>query len=329
MKNFFFFSALYFVVALVLLFALRDDPAATLFYSFLSTGRPSEVLLHKWTFVLPALAIGWYVTRKTGFKHLIAPTLYAFFGCLLFAAAFGLVKINIPYFVPFYADEMLARFDEALHFGHTPWELTHKFSDYIPYRAIEILYFDIWLFPAWFLPVFMALTDSDKERTNRYLVLFALCWIGLGNVVATMFSSIGPVYYDRLLGTEQFTGLAVALEHAGFKGSFFGNIQDHLWAQYAEIGQNFGSGISAFPSIHVGVATVVAFYLAERSRFLMPVGVIFLAATCFASVYNGWHYAVDGYFSVAAITLAWAGLRRWNTRTTTQAVPHTGLAAAS
>jgi len=313
MKNFFIFSTLYLVASLVLLFCLRDSAEESFLFSFISAIRSSIFLLNKWPFILPALAVGWFFTRKASIKHLISPALYAFFGCLMFSAAFGIVKINIPYVVPFYADEMLANFDAALHFGHDPWVLTHNFSDLIHHRVVEILYFDIWLLPAWFLPLLMALTDSNTERTNRYLVLFAICWIGLGNVIATMFSSVGPVYYDNLMGTERFAGLALAIDNAGFNNSFLGYIQNHLWEQYAENGQSLGSGISAFPSVHVGVATLVAFYLAERSRFLMPVGVLFVAAICFASVYNGWHYAVDGYFSVAAMSLAWVALRRSNT----------------
>jgi hypothetical protein len=310
MKKFFLFSAFYLVAAVALLFILRDDPLGTLTYTLISAVNDSKFLLSKWPYLLPLLGIGWYVTRAQGCKHLLVPTLHAFFGCLMFSAAFGMVKINIPYVVPFYADEMLANADAALHFGHDPWVLVHTLADYIPYRALEILYFDMWLLPAWFLPLSMVLTDSNIERTNRYLVLFVFCWVGLGNVVATMFSSVGPVYYDRLMGTERFVGLTLALESSGLTGSIMGGVQEYLWMQYNENGQSFGSGISAFPSVHVGVAAVVAFYLAERSRYLMPLGLVFLAAISFASVYNGWHYAVDGYVSILLITAAWAVMTR-------------------
>lgn len=310
MKTFFLFSVCYFLVALALLFTLRDNPVGILTYTFIVAIEDSKFLFGKWPFILPIVAIGWYASRQKGFKHLILRSFYAFLGCVFFSAAFGLAKTNIPHIVPFYADEMLANLDAALHLGHDPWVLTHKLADHIPYRAVEILYFDIWLLPAWFLPLFMALSDSDTERTNRYLVLFALCWIGLGNVLATMFSSVGPVYYDRLMDTQRFAGLTLALENAGFGKSFLGYIQDYLWNQYVETGQSFGSGISAFPSVHVGVATITAFYLTERSRLLMPVGVLFLAAITFASVYNGWHYAVDGYASILLMAACWAALQR-------------------
>jgi hypothetical protein len=312
MKHFFYFCLLYLAAAFAILFMVREDPMSSLVASLFGVIADSQFLWNKWPYVLLCGVIGWVLTRRSGFQHRIMPILFAFFGCLVFSAAFSLVKTTIPHIVPFYADPMLANLDAALHLGNEPWVLAHKLAPYIPVRGIEILYFDLWLAPALFFPVILAVTDTDTQRTNRYLMLYTFCWIGLGNVVAMMFSSVGPVYFDRLLDAERFAGLTLALENAGLSRSFLGGVQEYLWLQYVENGQSFGSGISAFPSVHVGVATVVAFYLAERSRFLMPVGVVFLAAITFASVYNGWHYAVDGYVSIMLITAAWAVLQRRN-----------------
>ena len=52
--------------------------------------------------------------------------------------------------------------------------------------------------------------------------------------------------------------------------------------------------MSAFPSMHVAVATVTALYLAERSRLLGLIGAAFWAVVMFLSVYTGYHYALDG-----------------------------------
>ncbi len=310
MKAFFQFSVLYFAIAIGFLFLVREDPMQSLLFTFFSTVSDTYFLWDKWPYVLLVLAGGWWLSRKTGLRQRVIPTLYAFFGCLVFSAAFGLVKTTFPHVVPFYADPMLAKLDASLHFGHDPFTLVHKFSEFVPPRGLELLYFDLWLAPALFLPVLIALTDTDTKRTNRYLILFAFCWIGLGNILAMAFSSVGPVYYDRLLDTQRFAGLTLALESSGLSTSVMGGVQEYLWMQYEQNGQSFGSGISAFPSVHVGVAAVVAFYLAERSRVLMPFGVLFLAAITLASVYNGWHYAVDGYVSIIVISVAWAVMTR-------------------
>ena len=82
-----------------------------------------------------------------------------------------------------------------------------------------------------------------------------------------------------------------------------------LWNVYVDHGQAFGSGISAFPSVHVAMAVVTSLYLAERSRWLAPVGIAFVAIILFMSVYSGFHYAIDGYASILVVATAY-GLER-------------------
>ncbi len=312
MRQFFSFSLIYLMGAVALVMVVREDPIALLQFVLIQSYLHVVSMIGYIKYLGLFFLIGLWFTRHLGLKQRIAPTLYAFFGCLLFSAAFSLVKTSIPYVVPFYADEWLANLDAALHFGTDPWVFTHSLSDYIPANAVVLLYFGIWSIPAVFFPVIMAITDTDTARTKRFLFLHVLCWLGLGNVVAAAFSSVGPIYYDRLIGGTRFTDLTTALETSGITESKLGIVQEGLWTQYIENGQSIGSGISAFPSVHVGVATVFTLYLIERSRALIPVAVLFLAAISFASVYNGWHYAVDGYASMAVIFAAWAFQQRRN-----------------
>jgi len=312
MRQFFIFSLMYLMAGIVLVLLVREDPLTLLVFVLIKSLHLAMSLMDYAKYLGLFVLIGLWFTRHLGLKQRIVPTLYALFGCMMFSAAFSLVKTSIPYIVPFYADEMLANLDVAMHFGTTPWIAVHDLASYIPANAIVILYFGIWTLPAIFLPVIMAITDTDTARTKRYLVLHVLCWIGLGNVVAALFSSVGPVYYDRLLGGDRFAGLTTALDSSGIAASKLGIVQEGLWTQYIENGQSIGSGISAFPSVHVGVATVFALYLAERSRLLIPVSLTFLGTISFASVYNGWHYAVDGYASIALILAFWALQQRRN-----------------
>ncbi|MDA8747188.1 phosphatase PAP2 family protein [Litoreibacter sp.] len=312
MRQFFFFSLLYLLAGIVLILLVREDPVMQLQFILLKSISLGMALIGYVKYLGVFLIVGLYFTRHLGLKQRIIPTVYAIMGCMIFSGAFSLVKTSIPSVVPFYADAMLANLDAALHFGVAPWTFTHGLSDIIPANLIVLFYFGIWTLPAIFLPVIIAITDTDTERTKRFLILHVVCWIGLGNVVATLFSSVGPVYYDRLLGGDRFAGLTTALANSGMSDTRLGVVQDGLWTQLTENGQSIGSGISAFPSVHVGVATVFALYLAERSRALMPVGIAFLGIIVFASVYNGWHYAVDGYASIALILAAWAVQQRRN-----------------
>lgn len=312
MRQFFTFSLCYLLAGIALVLLVREDPVQLLTFILVKSYSLALSLMEYAKYLGLFLIAGLWFTRHLGLKQRLVPTIYAFFGCIMFSAAFSLVKTSIPYVAPFYADTMLADLDAALHFGTAPWAVTHELARFIPANAIVLLYLGIWSLPAVFLPVIIAITDTDADRSKRYLILYVMCWVGLGNFVAGMFSSAGPIYYDRLLGTERFGELITALETSGITASKLGTVQAGLWTQYTKNGQSIGSGISAFPSVHVGVATVFALYLAERSRALMPLGLIFLAAILFASVYNGWHYAVDGYASVALIYAAWAVMQRRN-----------------
>ena len=312
MRHYPLFSLAYLACAVALVFALREQPIVLL----LGAVRTSLYLLKSFAEWLPILGVfiacSLYLTRKYGIKARIVPSIYALFGCLIFSMAFSLVKTSIPYIQPFYADPFFADLDAVLHFGVDPWRIVHSVAAYVPPSAIVILYFMVWFLPAVFLPVFIALTDIDADRSKRFMILYLASWIGLGNVMAVLGSSAGPVYYDRLIGGSRFADLASTLDSSGIAASALGRVQENLWQFYSEGGQSLGSGISAFPSVHVGLAAVTLLYLWERSRALAPFGILFATMIMFASVYHGWHYAVDGYISIIAVTALWAVLRRRN-----------------
>lgn len=310
MRLFFLFSVLYTSLGVLLTVNLREDPSQLLAFVSIAALGSIDVLIYYLKYLLVILAIVLFLTRKHSLTARLLPSAYALLGCLIFSAGFSLFKTAIPYIQPFYADPLFAGMDKSLHFGTDPWVLTHKFSEIIPAQWVVFAYFALWSLPASFLPMILAITDPDTCRQNRFLVLHVLCWMGLGNVVALAFSSVGPVYYDRLLETSRFPDLIAALKTSGISATVLGKVQDNLWLSYAENHQSIGSGISAFPSVHVGVATVFALYLAERSRYLAPVGILFLMVILFCSVYIGWHYAVDGYASILLIVVAWFLLRR-------------------
>ncbi len=314
MKRFCLFSILYFCIGLVLLIVCRDNPADQL-YSMI--GR-TVLLFIKLLQYSPYLLAGFIVVMLTGRyvlgKALLAEMGWAFLGCVFLSAGFAFIKTCIPFIIPFYADPFFADLDKALHGGIDPWVLTHSLQAYIDPTAVSVLYFGIWGLPAIFFPLLLAILDQDQERKQRFILLYLFVWIGLGNVIAYAGSSVGPVYYDRLLGTDRFGDLLLALGTSGITDSRVGEVQTILWDIYTTFDELLGSGISAFPSVHNGIATLVMVYLFERSKWLAPVGVLFCAAILFASVYVGWHYAIDGYVSIILVVGAWAALRKYAQR---------------
>jgi hypothetical protein len=87
-------------------------------------------------------------------------------------------------------------------------------------------------------------------------------------------------------------------------------VQGGLWNAYAANEHQLGTGISAFPSLHMAMATVTLLYAREKGRWFGLAGYLFLGAIFFISVWSGYHYAIDGYVSVAVVVAMHLWLKR-------------------
>lgn len=310
MRGFLGFSAIYLAVAFLLVEAVRGDGGI----SALTAINGTLLLLPRpeWLAGLGVALLGGLllVARYIRLRAISVRLLHAVLGTACFLPAFALVKTLLPEIVPFYADPPLAAFDTWLHGGIDPWRLTHDWSASLPMAWIEPLYVSVWGPLALLLPILMAVQDSDEARVRRYLILYTVAWVGFGNVLALAGMSAGPVFYDRLVGEARFAELNAAIDSGFLADPSFTFFQEGLWDLYNQGYQIVGTGISAFPSVHVAMACVVALYAWERVPRLGSLELTFVTAILFLSVYTGYHYAIDGYVSIAGIGLAWAWLQR-------------------
>lgn len=310
MKLFFRLTLAYLAISVLATALYRDLGEEVVVDATITTLAFASVMKGTLVWAFPAIAIVPFAVGWRFFATNLGQVGYAVFGSVIFQAAFSFLKSTIPFIVPFHADPPLAAFDRWLHGGIDPWVIAHRWAPVLPMERLFNVYLSIWTLAAIGLVVVIAMTDRDRQRIARYLVLFFAAWIVLGNLLALAVSSVGPVYYDALLGGDRFAGLTAALAEPPFAGSRISEAQGYLWAAYSESGMALGSGISAFPSVHLGVATMTALYMGERSRWLILPGVLFVAAILFLSVYTGYHYAVDGYFSIVFMLGVWAVVRR-------------------
>jgi hypothetical protein len=309
-KLYFRIVLVYVIVSFTITAIMRDLTMELILQAGIATSQFATVILRASTRMLPVFAIIPFIIGWRSFVANIHFVVYAVLGSVFLQLGFTFFKSTIPMIVPFYADPWLANFDQWLHGGHDPWKLAHWVGKYLPIEQLLPFYLWVWTVPAVALILIIAVTDRDQARTLRFVALYLACWLILGNVIAMAGSSVGPVYYDALLGGERFAGLRAAMVESDLVNTSIGRIQNFLWIAYAENGVALGSGISAFPSVHVGIATITALYLAERNRWLALPGFAFLAVILFLSVYTGYHYALDGYFSMIFIFGLWFVLRR-------------------
>jgi membrane-associated phospholipid phosphatase len=223
-------------------------------------------------------------------------------------AAFTTFKFHIVSALGFYADPMLADFDVWLH-GIDPWRLAH---DQFPTNLAFILvvaYGGFWLVQFLGTLIYVSLFTEEPERT-RYLTAFSFTIVLLGSLLAAISSSAGPIFYDRIFNSQRFSELANILSLNSETAEYLG-ISDHLYASYHNDTAVLGTGISAMPSVHVGIVVLNALFYSSRSFVLGLIAWLYAAVVMFGSVYSGFHYAIDGYVSLAVVLLLWLATSRY------------------
>lgn len=228
-------------------------------------------------------------------------------------AAFTTFKSIYPLAAPFSWDQSFSEWDRILHFGVDPWKITHAlFGADIPSFAINWAY-NMWFGFMWISICAALLTTSKGMVRRQYLISFCLCWILIGTIGAGLLSSAGPVYYAEVTGDVTPYGALMdklyqsdARLNENFGLSLLAlDIQEMLWQVYNSKGELFGGGISAMPSMHVSIATLMALGAWKFNRKVGIAFTIYAVIIQIGSVHLGWHYAIDGYVSVLATVGIW------------------------
>src|SRR5262249_53960831 len=141
----------------------------------------------------------------------------------------------------------------------------------------------------------------------QFFLTFVLLWALLGNVVATLLSSAGPVYYGRVTGlSDPFAPLMSYLHAANHITPVWAlNVQDMLWDSYSQHGIAIVGGMTAMPSMHIATCSSFALVAFGVNRTLGYLFAAFAVIVQIGSVHLGWHYAIDGYVSAIGTVLIW------------------------
>lgn len=238
--------------------------------------------------------------RLSGRAHASWPAMAA--GTLLIGAGASLflpLKVAIPHQIPFWMDNALATSERAL-FGADPWLIAQRLFGFA-IRPIDLIY-GLWL-PVQLIAVFSVATQPASTAKSRAMIAYALAWFALGVIAAALFSSAGPIFYDRLLGGDRFQALTQMLRSEGARVVLAES--DAMWAGSQNAGRSLIAGISAFPSLHVAISLWI--WLAARAqaaRFAAAALGYFLFVWI-ASILLGWHYFSDGLAGAAGMMLVW------------------------
>ena len=226
----------------------------------------------------------------------------------VFFSNFSFLKTAIPALNPFAWDQVMMQLDRVLHGGFDVYQILMPIFGGSWMLAVLGGAYVIWLFLLYFMTFIASFTKHDPQARTAFLLAFVLTWGVCGNLIATWFSSVGPVYYAPMGLGDVYEPLMLHLREMGEAmnvPSLF--VQDMLWDGYSS-GQPV-AGISAFPSMHVASSTLMACYGFTFHRYAGWLLSAFTATILVGSVMLGWHYAVDGYAGFVVAILAWkAGL---------------------
>jgi len=215
------------------------------------------------------------------------------------ASLFLPLKYAIPQLVPFWLDPLLAHAEDRL-FGMDPWLILDRCLGWLAV-PMDWLY-GLWL-PTQTLILFLVVLQRGSAAKARVLMSYVLAWFLLGVVGATFFSSAGPIFYDRLFGSAEFSGLRETLQDRGAWVAL--GESDRMWSSLASGRPTIVAGISAVPSIHVAIS----FWMFLSARLMMPraAGFAFAYAVLIwiGSVQLGWHYVTDGLAGLLGMLAAW------------------------
>jgi hypothetical protein len=209
------------------------------------------------------------------------------------------LKEMIPWVIPYWADPALASADRAI-FGTDAWRLVPEWLMH-PLDLIYVTWGPVMLMTL--MPI-LCLRPSRK-KTQVMLTYFLV--VGLMGVCGQYFlSSAGPVFYDRMVGSNHFADLLARIDaHAHMVKV----AADYLWVSYVQHTDVIGNGISAMPSMHVATTAWSAMSISSFWPKLKAPAWLYWLVIFIGSFAVGWHYFVDAAVATAGAIACWMAAR--------------------
>jgi hypothetical protein len=212
----------------------------------------------------------------------------------------------------FLYDSLQADIDRLLHLGYDPGPLLAGLpSSPVMRMLIGWNYSILWSVFAFIPLYFVATARIGAQIRLRYFISLFAVWMIVGNGLACLFLSAGPAFYGEVTGDHaRFAQLLSFVREGSWALGTPADLQAYLWDIYQSGHSALGSGISAFPSVHIAVAMMNALFLREFSRPAGIAGFVYVGIILVSSVWFGWHYAIDGYVSILVVLLLHGCIRR-------------------
>jgi hypothetical protein len=229
---------------------------------------------------------------------------------MMLMGTFTSIKNMLPEISHYVWDTELADIGRFIMGGHDSWSYVTPVvarAGLLP--ILEFLYVTGWMVALGVVPALVALVPAMAPVRVHFFLTYILSWAMLGNLVALAGMSAGPAYFGEVTGDygRYRPLLDLLAANSGSTWSAY-DIQRGLWLVYEHGMSSLGSGISAFPSLHVAMATLWAIVGFQRSRAAGLAGFAFLMTIFVGSVALGWHYLIDGIAAMVMVPLIWSSV---------------------
>ncbi len=261
-----------------------------------ATIKPSPLLPDWWPMLINELPT----------KSQLIRSIPVFIALFIFLSLFSNMKGLISYYGSYSWDPYWAELDRKIHFGIDPWRLLQPILGYPLVTAVVNFFYNIWMPIMVFFLYWQLFSHKHPQLRLQFFYTFILAWSINGTLLAIIFASGGPCYYEFMVGKDYFAELMNYLNEADKDYPIWAlSTQHRLLELYQEDKIMGGVGISAMPSMHV--ATALLFYLltARLSKWIGYIFAFYFFLILIGSVHLAWHYAVDGYFSIITTLVYW------------------------
>ncbi|WP_160677371.1 phosphatase PAP2 family protein [Qipengyuania oceanensis] len=287
--------------------AFRPESYAANLYVMLSAWVLYEIgpFVHSLYIVRPESPFAYakeFIVRR---RHLYRAGLPYIAMIVAFMPTFSAVKSAIPLFNPYSWDATFIAWDRAI-FGTDPWLLIQPiFGNPLGTNLLASVYHLWFLYLSLGVVYFTVYCTCEKVR-RRFLTSYVAIWAVIGMVCATAFSSVGPAFVKPILGMDTFDAQMAYLRSApGPAIDAVRDVQDVILYWYFSGQHGLGKGISAMPSMHVALATLMWLAFRRTSKWMGRATFAALVLISLGSVHLAYHYALDGAVAFVLTLVIW------------------------
>jgi hypothetical protein len=221
----------------------------------------------------------------------------------LFLVAYTMAKTAIPFLVGYGWDEFWANADQWL-FGEDAWRIAHDLVGTQSIIALQWVYTVGWGLALFFIPAFVALNAPSRTVATFFTALMGTWLIG-GFFMAYSMSAAGPIFTQITdpAFAARFATLHETLNQSLSVGGPIRSTQAYLASALDVRTAVKGGGISAFPSMHLGAASV--YVLSAKKSWLLLPAIVFWLVIFICSAYFGYHYWIDGIVAAGVAYACW------------------------